>query len=77
MTSLATFAVTNYVEYGWEAVKMFRRKPRRVVVELMPEELSLVLKAFIDWRNKLIEENMPLEDVDALILKLYSKLEAC
>lgn len=56
---------------------MFRRKPRRVVVELMPEELSLVLKAFIDWRNKLIEENMPLEDVDALILKLYSKLEAC
>ena len=56
---------------------MFFKRPKRVVVELMPEELSLLLKAFIDWRNKLIEEDKPLEDVDALILKLYSKLETC
>ena len=56
---------------------MFFKRPKRVVLQLMPEELSLMLKAFIDWRNKLIEEDKPLEDVDALILKLYSKLEAC
>jgi len=55
---------------------MLFRKTKRVVVELLPEELSLVLKAFIDWRNRLIKENMPLEDVDALILKLYSKMDA-
>lgn len=48
---------------------MFRRKKDKRIVELNPEELRLAKHALLEFRNKLIAEGKPTEDVNALLLK--------
>ena len=54
---------------GTEAPDMFRRKKDKRIVELNPEELRLAKHALLEFRNKLIAEGKPTEDVNALLLK--------
>ena len=49
---------------------MFRRKNDKRIVELNPEELRLAKRALLEFRNKLIAEGKPTEDVNELLLKI-------
>ena len=49
---------------------MFRRKNDKRIVELNPEELRLAKHALLEFRNKLIAEGKPTEDVNELLLKI-------
>ena len=49
---------------------MFRRKNDKRIVELNPEELRLAKHALLEFRNKLIAEGKPAEDVNELLLKI-------
>ena len=44
------------------------RKKRRIT--LTGFEYRLLINALVDYRNKLLEENKPTEDVNELILKV-------
>lgn len=52
---------------------VFHRKGPRYVVDLSRRELSDLRDALILLRNKLITENRPVEDFDALIIKICRK----
>ena len=53
-----------------EVPDMFRRKNDKRIVELNPEELRLAKHALLEFRNKLIAEGKPTEDVNELLLKI-------
>lgn len=53
-----------------EVPAMFRRKNDKRIVELNPEELRLAKHALLEFRNKLIAEGKPTEDVNELLLKI-------
>ena len=49
---------------------MFRRKAEKRIVELNPEQVRLAKYALLGFRNKLIAQNKPTEDVNELLLKI-------
>lgn len=49
---------------------MFRRKSEKRILELNPEEARLAKYALLSFRNKLIEQEKPTEDVVELLLKI-------
>ena len=49
---------------------MFRRKNDKRIVELNPEELQLAKYALLGFRNKLVAQGKPTEDVNELLLKI-------
>ncbi len=49
---------------------MFRRKKNLRVLELSDAEKRLLIKAMIHFRNKLIVQNKPTEDVNEILLRL-------
>ena len=49
---------------------MFRRKKDKRIVELNPEELRLAKYVFLGFRNKLVAQGKPTEDINALLLKI-------
>ena len=51
-------------------IDMFRRKNDKRIVELNPEELRLAKYALLGFRNKLVAQGKPTEDVNALLLKI-------
>lgn len=53
-----------------EVPDMFRRKKDKRIVELNPEELRLAKYALLAFRNKLVAQGKPTEDVNALLLKI-------
>ena len=53
-----------------EVSDMLRRKNDKRIVELNPEELRLAKHALLEFRNKLIAEGKPTEDVNELLLKI-------
>lgn len=53
-----------------EVPDMFRRKNDKRIVELNPEELRLAKYALLGFRNKLIAQGKPTEDINALLLKI-------
>ena len=53
-----------------EVPDMFRRKNDKRIVELNSEDLRLAKHALLEFRNKLIAEGKPTEDVNALLLKI-------
>ena len=53
-----------------EEPDMFRRKNDKRIVELNPEELRLAKYALLGFRNKLVAQGKPTEDVNALLLKI-------
>ena len=65
-----TSAATMKPDQRTEVPDMFRRKKDKRIVELNPEELRLAKHALLEFRNKLIAEGKPTEDVNALLLKI-------
>ena len=49
---------------------MFVRKQEKRIVELDAFELRLAKQALLSFRNKILREGKPTEDVNALILKI-------
>ena len=47
-----------------------RRKNEKRIVELNPEELWLAKYALLGFRNKLVAQGKPTEDVNELLLKI-------
>lgn len=63
-------ATTMKTDQRTEVPDMFRRKNDKRIVELNPEELRLAKHALLEFRNKLIAEGKPTEDVNELLLKI-------
>ena len=55
-----------------EVPDMFRRKNDKRIVELNPEELRLAKYALLGFRNKLVTQGKPTEDVNELLLKIMT-----
>ena len=53
-----------------EVLQMFRRKAEKRMVELSPDEVRLMRKALLAFRNKLLSAGKPTEDVNELIIKV-------
>ena len=53
-----------------EVSDMFRRKNDKRIVELNPEELRLAKYALLGFRNKVVAQGKPTEDINALLLKI-------
>ena len=53
-----------------EVPDMFRRKNDKRIVELNPEELRLAKYALLGFRNKLVAQGKPTEDINALLPKI-------
>ena len=61
---------TMKTDQRMEAPDMFRRKNDKRIVELNPEDLRLAKYALLGFRNKLVAQGKPTEDVNALLLKI-------
>ena len=65
-----TSAATMKTDQRTEVPDMFRRKKDKRIVELNPEELRLAKYALLGFRNKLVTQGKPTEDVNELLLKI-------
>ena len=65
-----TSAATMKRDQRTEVRDMSRRKNDKRIVELNSEDLRLAKHALLEFRNKLIAEGKPTEDVNALLLKI-------
>ena len=61
---------TMNLDQRTEVPDMFRRKNDKRIVELNPEELRLAKYALLGFRNKLVAQGKPTEDINALLLKI-------
>ena len=50
---------------------MFGRKKDKVYVMLNAEEMRILRRALVEWRNYLIERDYPTDDVDRIQPRLY------
>lgn len=66
----STSATTMNTDQRTEVPDMFRRKKDKRIVELNPEELRLAKYALLGFRNKLVAQGKPTEDINALLLKI-------
>lgn len=48
---------------------------RKIKLKLDSFELRLLINALVGWRNRLLAENAPTEDVEALLLELLKMLK--
>lgn len=64
------FVATMNLGQRTEVPDMFRRKNDKRIVELNPEELRLAKYALLGFRNKLVAQGKPTEDINALLLKI-------
>lgn len=65
-----TSTTTMKTDQRTEVPDMFRRKKDKRIVELNPEELRFAKYAILGFRNKLVAQGKPTEDVNALLLKI-------
>ena len=49
---------------------MFGRKQQQRIVELNPSEMRLLLRALMNFRNKVMNAGKPTEDINELILMI-------
>lgn len=49
---------------------MFRKKKNQVRLELTADEMRILRKIMLYFRNKVASDGRPTEDIDALIIKL-------
>lgn len=49
---------------------MFRHRAEKRIVELSPEQVRLAKYALLGFRNKLLAQGKPTEDVNELLLKI-------
>ena len=50
---------------------MFGRRKDKVYVMLTANEMHILKRALVEWRNYLIERDYPTDDVDRILLRLY------
>ncbi len=50
-------------------------KEKTVKMKFSGFECNLLINGIFEWRNMLLEQGMPTEDVDVLILKIINKVE--
>lgn len=70
LTKYGTSAATMKPDQRTEVPDMFRRKKDKRIVELNPEELRPAKYALLGFRNKLVAQGNPTEDVNELLLKI-------
>ena len=51
---------------------MLGKKKNQVKLELTRDEMRILRKIMLYFRNKTLEEGKPTEDIEALISRLYS-----
>ena len=66
----STSTTTMKTDQRTEVPDMFRRKKDKRIVELNPKELRLAKYALLGFRNKLVAQGEPTEDINALLLKI-------
>lgn len=49
---------------------MFRKNPEKYKVKLTREEKRVLRQAMVDYRNLLIQQRKPTEDVDRILIRL-------
>ena len=70
LTKYGIFIATMKPDQRTEVPDMFRRKKDKRIVELNPEELRPAKYALLGFRNKLVAQGKPTEDINALLLKI-------
>ena len=50
-------------------------KEKTVKIKFTDFECNLLINGIFEWRNMLLEQGKPTEDVDVLILKIINKVE--
>ena len=70
LTKYSIFIATMKPDQRTEVPDMFRRKKDKRIVELNPEELRPAKYALLGFRNKLVAQGKPTEDINALLLKI-------
>ena len=50
-------------------------KDKKVKIKFDSFECNLLINGIFEWRNMLLEQGKPTEDVDVLILKIINKAE--
>ena len=60
----------NEVRKQMEVLEMIRHKAEKRIVEFSSEQLQLAKYALLEFRNKLIAQGKPTEDVNELLLKI-------
>ena len=50
-------------------------REKKVKMKFTDFECNLLINGIFEWRNTLLEQGMPTEDVDDLILKIIKKAE--
>ena len=60
----------NEVRKQMEVLEMFWHKAEKRIVEFSSEQLQLAKYALLEFRNKLIAQGKPTEDVNELLLKI-------
>ena len=73
--TICTFVMSDVSRYNevrkeMEVLEMFRRKAEKRIVEFSSEQLRLAKYALLEFRNKLIAQGKPTEDVNELLLKI-------
>ena len=73
--TICTFVMSDVSRYNevrkeMEVLEMFRHKAEKRIVELNSEQLRLAKYALLEFRNKLIAQGKPTEDVNELLLKI-------
>ena len=71
--TICTFVMSDVSRYNevrkqMEVLEMFRHKAEKRIVELNSEQLRLAKHALLEFRNKLIAQGKPTEDVNELLL---------
>ena len=65
-----TYSVHLFTMAPKEVPTMFKRKKDWLYLELNAEEKRLLRRAMLDFRNKVLAQNGPTEDIDRIILML-------
>ena len=73
--TICTFVMSDVSRYNevrkqMEVLEMFHRKKEKRIVELNSEQLRLAQYALLAFRNKLIAQGKPTEDINELLLKI-------
>lgn len=73
--TICTFVMSGVSRYNevrkqMEVPEMFRHRAEKRIVELSPEQVRLAKHALLGFRNKLLAQGKPTEDVNELLLKI-------
>lgn len=55
---------------GKGGIKMFLKRPEKYRVKLTLKEKRVLKQAMVDYRNLLIQQRKPTEDVDRILIRL-------